>query len=150
MNEADYLRSLVVKLVEAARTSGVTVEELADLFDDDSDPVRMNTGEGVLAELDRICPKEEEKWGQVMVSRDWIAENTGITPQGVSHLCKVGHLEGRKVRVDGRIRMAVTFKSVIDYFDIPASTQARFMRRLVRQEAGQLSRNRFMTSRRER
>ena len=74
-----------------------------------------------------------------MATRDWIAMKMQITPQGVSHLCKVGRLSSRKIRINGRLRIVVPLSSVCEYFGISDITRDReFTNQLSRDEHGDI------------
>ena len=142
MREHETLRNLVVRAVSIARKHGADSADLAELLGSD-DTVAMLTDEGVATELERFLVGQES----VMVSREWIAEKMQITPQGVSHLCRVGHLSSRKIRVDGRLRIAVPLSSVCEYFGISDSTREQSLTaHLSRDEHGDINPTFLMAS----
>ena len=79
-----------MSLAQVARSHGADAEELADIFH--GAPENMLTDVAIGSEIDRLLANVRSQ-ERVMVTRDWVAEQFSMTPQGVSHLCKVGRLE---------------------------------------------------------
>ena len=134
-DERHVLRGLAMNLAHVARSHGADPEELADVFH--GAPENMLTDAGLASEIDRLLANVRNQ-ERVMVTRDWVAEQFSITPQGVSHLCKVGRLESRKMRVDGHSRMVIPLWSVCEYFGVSPATRDEMTATLPRDEDGEI------------
>ena len=140
-NPQRELYAVVGKLVELALAHGVTPKEIAVALGDSEDdlpPAARKQARAlglVLVELLRVGGRERER---VIVSRDWIAANFGVTAQNVSYLCKVGRLAGRKLRVDGRRRSAIPLWSVCEYFGVSSERRSELTRDLPRGDDGRV------------
>ena len=135
------LYAVVGKLVELALARGVKPDEIAAALLSDSDdllPAARKRAQAlglVLVELLGLGDSDRER---VIVSRDWIAANFGVTAQNVSYLCKVGRLASRKIRVAGRRRSAIPLWSVCEYFGVSSERRGELTKHLPHGDDGRI------------
>jgi len=132
--DVSRLWRVIGNLVELALAHGADLADVSSALvasaDDQTRSDFLRTLQGALRRSSGRDP--------IMVSRDWIAQQFDITPQGVSHLCKAGHLESTKIRVENRQRSAIPLSSVCSYFGVSGEAREKLAAVLPRDAEGSI------------